>query len=313
MLPTPSQLELGEALPNSASASASASSATCNRLVARDPNSIRTEDTKRLWSHFWCLADDPAHVQCKHCSELLGFVNGSTSALGKHFENKHVDLFRVEANSISKQKRASVATGIGAYLTGGTKAYPLAVLKFVVMTQQPLTIVENEYFREMQGELNTRKDTEMGSERLKGMLHKKYSDIKIGINEMLTGEYVAITTDSWTSIANDSYIGTTVHWIDDTFGLHSGPLGVKHHIGKACAEDHVRECIAELKKHLIPLEKVVGVTSDTAAVMNAFGLRVSPSRVLDTTMCIGSNRPAPARTTGDEGIEGSARVGGSHK
>jgi len=61
------------------------------------------------------------------------------------------------------------------------------------------------------------------------------------IKDELLGKTVAVTSDSWTSDANDTYTGAEVHYINDMWELKSFPLGIVKKEGRAQAVDHVRE------------------------------------------------------------------------
>lgn len=74
---------------------------------------------------------------------------------------------------------------------------------------------------------------------------------------------VCLTTDEWTSIKNDSYIGVTAHFIDENASLQSVCLGCDKF-----EERHTSQNVALFKKNTIQEwridNKVAAVVSDNA-------------------------------------------------
>ncbi len=91
------------------------------------------------------------------------------------------------------------------------------------------------------------------------------ADIKLKVKNALNNiEYCAVTLDGWTSISNNSYVGITVHFIDDDFQFKSGLLSLKY-----VPHSHSGINLASEKKSVInqwDLEKkVVNATVDGAS------------------------------------------------
>ena len=49
---------------------------------------------------------------------------------------------------------------------------------------------------------------------MNGKITTLYDTTKDGIREMLHGEKLALTTDGWSSLATESYVMVTAHFID---------------------------------------------------------------------------------------------------
>jgi hypothetical protein len=68
----------------------------------------------------------------------------------------------------------------------------------------------------------------------------KYIEVQRKIQSILEERYFSLTTDSWTSLANQGYTTCTVHFIDKkSWQLHSLVLGIFEKDGPSTAIDSV--------------------------------------------------------------------------
>lgn len=93
-----------------------------------------------------------------------------------------------------------------------------ALDKFVVGALMPISVVDKESFKDFVSALNPKytvpcAKTVSGS--LKSQFEKEKEELK---KELKKADFVAVTHDSWTSIATVSYETVTVHYIDDSLG-----------------------------------------------------------------------------------------------
>ena len=98
----------------------------------------------------------------------------------------------------------------------------------------------------------------------KKLLPTRYHEEKANlIIALQTAEYVAITTDQWTSKANDGYTTYTCHHIDDQWQMKSAVLSTrserKRHTAVNLAED-ITKCLEEFDL----VQKVSAVVTDNA-------------------------------------------------
>lgn len=105
-------------------------------------------------------------------------------------------------------------------------------LRFVVQGMHPLSIVERPEFKEYIHALAP------GRQLLsRKTLVKMVDDVSVSMHKNLSStlsqqEHVATTTDAW-SANNRSFLGVTVHWIDqDTLQIQSAALGCRRIIGR---------------------------------------------------------------------------------
>jgi len=65
------------------------------------------------------------------------------------------------------------------------------------------------------------------------------ADCKVAMKIMFKEVHMAITTDGWTSSANESYTALTGHYIPPDWTLRKATLGCNPKSGKSTATDHV--------------------------------------------------------------------------
>ncbi|CAN0378335.1 unnamed protein product [Ascophyllum nodosum] len=86
------------------------------------------------------------------------------------------------------------------------------------MTNQPISVVDNKFFRDM---VRTLKGKASIPQRrvLIARMEELLVDLQGSVATMLTGQYVSMTTDGWTSRANESYISFTVVYVNDDWKM----------------------------------------------------------------------------------------------
>ena len=88
----------------------------------------------------------------------------------------------------------------------------------IILDIRPIRIVECPGFRDMVSVLEP--GYVMPSRRtVKSMIFHLYEESKSKIINLLvtTSTFVSLTTDIWTSLANDAYISLSAHWITPTW------------------------------------------------------------------------------------------------
>lgn len=202
-----------------------------------------------VWDHFE-IDDSSKKAICLICKSLFSYC-GSTSALGKHIRTKHPQ----EAISSTTLKR-TVDEGPSTSSSGPTekktmyqptltevqeknKLYPVGskmkeaidqkLVQMVVKDMQPFSIVEDEGFRDYSKILNPRYALPSRRTLTRSMIPELYRVECARLSLQLEKAHsVAITTDSWTSRNNQSYLGVTAHFIDVDWKLHSAVLETAH-------------------------------------------------------------------------------------
>lgn len=256
-----------------------------------------------VWQYFH-KEDDGVHYKCTKCLKKLKKC-GNTTNLSEHLIRKHGIRNTEVANDnpddpgvpgLSSQS----AVPSGSHMTPQslvrhppTQSYfvtttsrqrdltskekeelDLALVKMICLDFQPLSVVENKGFQEY-----TRKLQEMvlktenipyklpNRKTLTNTLVKSEYNKEIkNLREMLkVVQYVAITSDAWTSDSTKSFLTVTAHFVfNDT--LHSWVLATRE-----MSERHTAENVALKIKEVIDefgiTSKVVAVVTDNASNM----------------------------------------------
>ena len=82
------------------------------------------------------------------------------------------------------------------------------------------------------------------------------------------GQHLSVTTDGWTSCANDTYHSFTVSLIDDGWNMRILSLDCSKATGSAKGEDPAEPVIAQVKKHKLE-GRVTAFTTDCEPMVKA--------------------------------------------
>jgi len=92
------------------------------------------------------------------------------------------------------------------------------------------------------------------------------------MKHILFDRYFSLTTDSWTSVAHNSYTTCTAHFIDKaTWELHSIVLGIHEKDGSSTAAATVDYVEHQMSLFDLQYGKMVAVVTDTEATMISAG------------------------------------------
>ena len=194
-------------------------------------------NSSNVWEHFgFKLKDngtilDKTKAVCKYCEAEIKYTGGSTSNLASHYNNHHLIL---EKKSETSSGQASIDAAFSA-----SKKYPKTsgrhlllqrkVAEYLVADMKPLSTVESPAFRNLCTSLDPKFDVPSKKTISNSVIPKMYAETKAKVANFLqenTG--LAITTDGWTSIATQSYITMTAHFINKDWQLTSYGLQTRH-------------------------------------------------------------------------------------
>ncbi len=88
----------------------------------------------------------------------------------------------------------------------------------MIMTYQPLSLVENEYFRDWIESMSVNY-RHMSRTGLKDTFSSLAGVMKEQIKSIIKNKYLALTGDKWSSVSHQGYLGLTCHYIDDDWNL----------------------------------------------------------------------------------------------
>jgi len=87
---------------------------------------------------------------------------------------------------------------------------------------------------------------------------------------MIKGKYFSLTTDHWTSLANENYGAITLHFIKE-FELKTFILSCTKHENGASAEEMVNQLICDMDIWGLEKDYFMAAVTDSTSNMNAFG------------------------------------------
>lgn len=137
------------------------------------------------------------------------------------------------------------------------------LLLMIVKNYLPFTIVESDSFRAFIKELCPSYVVPSRKTLSKVLLQKFYNIVREDVTKLLgQAEYIALTTDAWTSASHNQYVAVTAHFVENN-NIKAVMLG--------CIPDaqrHTAQNLADLIKKICTewnvMEKVVSVTADNA-------------------------------------------------
>jgi len=137
----------------------------------------------------------------------------------------------------------------------------------------PFRLVESENFKAFVGELDPRYKLPDRLKLSETLIPDAYDAKKAEIKAMISKAVaVALTTDMWTSVNNDSYMGVTCHFIDSDFRANSKCLAVSHAPGSHTAE-LIKTELEKIKKEWgLEGRRIHFVTDSGANVKKAMSL-----------------------------------------
>ena len=240
-----------------------------------------------VWRYFGFLAREGQfvekdkkkrqHVYCKVCRKQLSYV-GNTTNLTVHLKNHHRDEYDecqmaekgpsiIEATQ-SKQKSIEDAFQGATPLPHSSprwKKLTDSVCYFIAKDGQPLDTVNDKGFRHM---LTSFEPRYIPPDR-KAITNHYLPDLYVKQKERIAREmgqasYFAVTTNGWTSRANESYLSLTVHYIDKEWKLQSHLLETRH-----CPESHTGENLATELEGMLATWKLSAAQMSAATTDNA--------------------------------------------
>jgi len=237
-----------------------------------------------VWTYFQVYNEKKFHTHafCVLCKSDVSYgKTHSTSNLEKNIQRKHkteYDIIMAERANKRLKIHAEISFDATSYkqkllsnYTVRSDDYQECLVKWMVNSYQPLSVVQSDAFRNMVKALNNKAPV-IGEDKIRTLISNKYYDTMHAIIKILKGKDVALTTDAWTSISKEGYVTATIHFIEpQTWKLHNFSLGIFKKDGNSTAVDVV--CYAESHMHNFNLtySQLTCVVTDTEATMVAAG------------------------------------------
>ena len=188
---------------------------------------------------------DDKQVKCKLCCETLSY-HGGTSSMLSHLRSKHPAVTHTQPRQQQQLSLTSAGAGPNqAKTTQGQKVQPTMasfltlqrkcnpgrqetitslITKMVALDMMPVDMVEGKGIRNLMDFLEPEHKVP-SHQTIMRRINKTYGEVKRivekGLNDVSD---VAITTDAWTSLATESYVTVTVHYITKEWQMKSAVL-----------------------------------------------------------------------------------------
>jgi len=157
---------------------------------------------------------------------------------------------------------------MASFKEGGVKSEKLihAIMFMICKDNQPLSIVEDEGFKYLMktGSPNFKVPSRRN---ISSKIFEKYDAMKnIFMAKLKNVQYFTLTTDIWTDIQTRSYIGVTIHFVDE-YKFNSALLGVYELDERHTSEYIATKLVDVCTEWNITKQKIVAVVTDGAANM----------------------------------------------
>jgi len=225
-------------------------------------------------SECWRFFDKPvaAKAKCKLCDKILACVGGSTSGLMTHLRAVHPDV----RNPPAQQQRSLLNNGVGALrpcCDSRQEQITGLVSEMLVANMLPVALVESPEFRALLSFLEPAYKPpcrQTMTSRLQTMAEKRRCVIRETMQTDATA--VAVTTDIWTSMANDPYISLTASYITPAWTMRT-PTLANTLMDERHTQINITARLSDITSDWRLSDKVVAVVHDGAANMRDCGGR----------------------------------------
>ncbi|KAM3876933.1 E3 SUMO-protein ligase ZBED1-like [Diretmus argenteus] len=246
-----------------------------DKRAVKDAPSVLKAD---IWAHFGFYELpgkrelDKTHAVCKICSVKIKYF-GNTTNLRNHVSRCHPNV-STPANVAQEKKTADPAQpkiddSLSTLPSNSQRARKItrSCAAFIAKDIRPYSIVENVGFRYMLKILEPRYTLPSRTHFTDTAIPALYRETKAQVMaSMSKASRVAMTCDSWTSVATESFLTVTAHYVSEDWQIVSHVLQTR-----AVTESHTGPHLAELLSGVVDewqlSEKDVVLVSDNAANM----------------------------------------------
>ena len=177
-------------------------------------------------SSCWQYFEKPVSgkAECKFCHKTLACVGGSTSGLMSHVRSAHSEMLK-SASSPSQPKLMTFGVGVQRPCPDSRQEKITSlIVDMLVANMLPMALVESDEFRILFAYIEPQYKPpcrQTMTARIDASAAKRRKEMK---DELATMTAVAVTTDIWTSIANDPYISLTASYLTPSWELRTPTL-----------------------------------------------------------------------------------------
>ncbi|CAI5678562.1 zinc finger BED domain-containing protein 4-like [Oreochromis niloticus] len=235
-----------------------------------------------VWTYFKLKDEKSKTAECNLCDASVSrggssLGNFNTTNMIKHLQKHHAKEYaEFSLASKAKQKSVPYQQTLLENIQRREKFPPESnraklitekIVEFVVLDDQPLSVVENDGFRRLIEHLEPRYMLPNRHFISEEAIPGKYKQVRKFISESLEMiPTLSMTTDIWSSdVCPLSLLSLTVHWIDSSFTMQKAVLQAKEFRGSHTGESIAAAMEEMLNAWEIPKNKVHVVLRDNAS------------------------------------------------
>ncbi|XP_046983714.1 E3 SUMO-protein ligase ZBED1-like isoform X2 [Schistocerca americana] len=262
---------------------------------------MKRSRTSEMWSYFEIL--DREFAKCTLCGKKLSYKSTTTN-LKKHLQKSHLivdfssqrpseldlgESLPVEVilgtSSVEEERAApapSMQQGVQSSMTSylskrigvnQKKKIDEQLLQLFTKDFQPFSVVEDSGFRGFVRALNPGYELPSRKHISDVMLQAAYTAAKEKVVDKLSAaKTVCLTTDCWTSAANEGYMAVTGHFVSEDFTLQSVLLGCSQLSGAHTAPNLSASLIGTTDNFRLTDKVLLVVTDNAPNIKNAVSI-----------------------------------------
>jgi hypothetical protein len=220
---------------------------------ADDNNKSKKSTSSDVWDYV-----DRIERKCPYCAKIFGKKTG-TSSIRTHLGGHGVKF--------DKEQQTTLDTFVKKHSPKIQTEKTEAVIEWIVLDMQAFQVVEGQAFHKMLSILDPQYQVP-GRKNVKNVILKQFEKKRERIASFIkniSGK-VALTTDIWSSLKFESFLGITIHFIDENWVLRHFTLDIFRFKGS-----HTGQAIAnEIYKVLVEFgleTKTIAITTDNGSNM----------------------------------------------
>ena len=240
-----------------------------------------------VWEHFR-RADKKAI--CCHCSKELVYCRATTN-LRDHLNRIHPSKYSPPDSTTAAEKKVTpkIESFIKktVYSEGHAKKITNLLVEMITLDLRPAAMVEGTGFKWLINYLEPNYQVP-SAVHITNCLQEPYVKAKTMIICMLEEPmYIALTTDIWTSVATQSYITVTAHFISSNWELKTCLLQTTN-FPKNHTADNICEKLQEILSNFhVSCSKVVSIVHDQGSNMQSCGRHMKSDFGWESINCAG--------------------------
>ncbi|CAF1638825.1 unnamed protein product, partial [Didymodactylos carnosus] len=207
-------------------------------------------------------------MKCLMCFNLVKtYVNTGTTPLITHLATKHTNEYAKLRDELDEHsgKRQKINQDYLPLDSDRSQYLTNMVFKLITRELLPLCLVESPDLKDIMQHVEPAYKLPSRKHFTEKLLSQKYDEarlqVKVRFNET---KFVSITTDNWTSVANESYITVTAHFITANFEMVNLNLTTYEFPGSHTG-NRIHEQLESICNDWNILDKLVCITTDNAS------------------------------------------------